>query len=108
MCSVHSGGGGGCKWHVLRAFPFIPQSGGGGGVKVLSRLFHPPLWQLKYKGISLGGIQNAPTQWVLALFAGFPNIWFVAPNFRSVGGGGGMCMPFQISMGWGGGKWSHF
>ena len=40
--------------------------------------------------ISLGDIQNAPMRWVLALFAGFPNFWSVAPKFRPFGGG--MCI----------------
>ena len=61
--------------------------------------------------ISLGIIQSAPTQWVLALFLGFMNFWSNAPKFRPVGGGGGMCMlfeicekrPFQKCMSWGGG-----
>ena len=53
-----------------------------------------------------------PTRSKFALFGGFLNFRSDAPNFRSIGGGGGgMCIlfeicgkkPFQKGMGWGGG-----
>ena len=39
--------------------------------------------------ISLGAVQNVPTQWVLTLFPGFLNI-------VPLGGGGGMCILVEI------------
>ena len=62
--------------------------------------------------ISLGDIRFMPTRSEFAIFRGFFKFWSNAPNFRSVGGGGGMCMLFEICekrlfqkcMGWGGGS----
>ena len=43
------------------------------------------------------GHSERPTRWGLALFAGFPNFWSVAPNFRSVVVGG-VCVYFLKSV----------
>ena len=61
--------------------------------------------------ISLGDIHCAPTRWVLAFFLDFFNFSSDVPKYRSLGGGGGICIlfeicvkrPFQKCMGWGGG-----
>ena len=46
--------------------------------------------------ISLGDIRYVPTPSKLAIFHGFLTFWSNAPKIRSVGGGGGMCMLFEI------------
>ena len=47
--------------------------------------------------IALGDIRFMPTQSEFATFRGFFKFWSNAPKFRSVGGGGGgMCMIFEI------------
>ena len=60
--------------------------------------------------ISLGDIHNLPTLWVLALFGNFYNFCSDVQTCPHLGGGGGMCIlfeicekrPFQKCMGWGG------
>ena len=44
--------------------------------------------------ISLGGIQNLPTLWVLALFGSFCNFCFRVQTCRHLGGGGGYVYAF--------------
>ena len=46
--------------------------------------------------ISLGDIHNLPTFWVLALFGTFYNFCFRVQTCRHLGGGGGMCILFEI------------
>ena len=63
-----------------------------------------------YISLSLGDIQFMPTWSVFTFFQTFLNFWSNAPKCRHLGGGGGMCMlfeicektPFQKCMGWGG------
>ena len=50
----------------------------------------------KVDHISLGDIQNLPTFWVLALFGTFYNFCFRVQTCRHLGGGGGMCILFEI------------
>ena len=70
-----------------------------------------PATSINSHSISLGDIHYVPTQSKFAIFHDFLTVWSNAPKNRSVRGGGGMCMlfeicekrPFQKCMGWGGG-----
>ena len=66
---------------------------------------------------SVGDIHHMPTFWVLALFGNFYKFCFHVQTCRHLGGGGGMCIrfeickktPFQKCMSWGtGGGGCHF
>ena len=48
--------------------------------------------------ISLGDIHNMPILWVLALFGIFYKFCFHVQTCRHMGGGGGMCILFEICM----------
>ena len=66
--------------------------------------------------IYLGDIRFMPMRSRITFFQGFLNFLSNAPKFRSVGGGGGVCIYFLKSVrkgrfrnvGLGGARWSHF
>ena len=92
--------------YEVRPLQHAALEGGGGGYPPPLQGAQPtPLWDIRF----------LPTRSAFTFFQNFLNFWSNAPKCRHLGGGGGMCMlfeicekmPFQKCMGWGGGVGGH-